>query len=290
MRPAATASRKPPKVEGSAMNLILPLLDLQRLSAIAHRGGSKLRPENTLAAFDHATALGVDALECDVHLSRDGEVVVIHDSTLERTTDARGSVAALTASELARVDAGFNFGAAEGFPFRGRAGGVPRLHDVIGRYPGPIIIEVKGEDTGTAMRALGVIREHDALHRVIVGGFSPAVLAAVRREMPELVTSASRAEARSALTRAYLWLTPHRPVFQLFQMPFRLQGKQIFGRGFVRAARRGGLPVHAWIVDDPADMRRLIAWGVTGIISDRPDVAIAVIKELRESTRSHVGV
>jgi glycerophosphoryl diester phosphodiesterase len=264
--------------------VIAPLLDLQRLSVIAHRGGSKLRPENTLAAFEHAVALGVDALECDVHLSRDGEVVVIHDPTLERTTDARGPVAALTASELARVDAGFQFGAAEGFPFRGRAGGIPTLHDVLGRHRDrPVVIEVKGENVETARRALGVVREHDAGHRVIVGGFSPAVLGAVRREMPTLVTSANRAEGRQALTRSYLWLSPRRPAFQLFQMPFRLQGRQIFGRGFVSAARRGGLPVHAWIVDDPADMRRLIVWGVTGIISDRPDLAMDVIAALSGS-------
>jgi glycerophosphoryl diester phosphodiesterase len=264
--------------------VIASLLDLQRLSAIAHRGGSKLRPENTLAAFDHAVALGVDALECDVHLSRDGEVVVIHDPTLDRTTDAHGPVSALTASELGRVDAGFQFGPAEGYPFRGRAGGIPKLHDLLERYRDrPLVIEVKGENPETARRALGVVREHEAGSRVIVGGFSPAVLAAVRREMPGLVTSASRAEGRQALTRSYLWLSPRRPVFQLFQMPFRLQGRQIFGRGFVKAARRGGLPVHAWIVDDPADMRRLIDWGVTGIISDRPDLAMGVIAELSGS-------
>ena len=101
--------------------------------------------------------------------------------------------------------------------------------------------------------------------------------------MPALVTSASRAEGRQALTRSYLWLSPKRPVFQLFQMPFRLQGRQIFGRGFVQAARRGGLPVHAWIVDDPADMRRLIGWGVTGIISDRPDLAVEITAALSVS-------
>jgi glycerophosphoryl diester phosphodiesterase len=262
-------------------HVIAPLLDLGRLSAIAHRGGSKLRPENTLAAFDHAVVLGADALECDVHLSRDGDVVVIHDPTLERTTDAKGAVSAMSADELSRVDAGFQFGPSEGFPWRGRAGGVPRLRDVLSAYADrPLIIEIKGENPATAQRVLGLIREHDAAHRVIVGGFSPVVVDIVRREMPELVTSASRAEARRALTRSYFGLAPRHPAFKLFQMPFRLQGRQIFRRSFVRAARRGGLPVQSWIVDDPADMRRLIDWGVTGIISDRPDVAIEVIRAI----------
>ena len=93
--------------------MIRRLLSLTEPAVIAHRGGSKLRPENTLAAFDHAASLGVDGLECDVHLSRDGEPVVIHDPTLDRTTDASGPVSALTADELARVDAGYRFGEAE---------------------------------------------------------------------------------------------------------------------------------------------------------------------------------
>src|SRR5438874_310131 len=92
------------------------LLSLSRVVVIAHRGGSKLRPENTMAAFDYGFALGADAVECDVHLSRDGEVVVIHDSTLDRTTDSTGPVAGLTADELARVDAGFRFGANAMYP------------------------------------------------------------------------------------------------------------------------------------------------------------------------------
>src|SRR5262245_23053736 len=109
------------------------LFSLTDLSAIAHRGGSKLRPENTVAAFDHAVSLGVDAFECDVHLSRDGEPVVIHDPTLDRTTDAAGPVRNLTTAELADVDAGHQFNPAAGFPFRGRVGGVPRLADLLRR-------------------------------------------------------------------------------------------------------------------------------------------------------------
>ncbi len=259
--------------------LVAALLDLHGLAVIAHRGGSLLRPENTLAAFDHAADLGVDALECDVHLSRDGEVVVLHDSTLDRTTDAHGPVGALSASELARVDAGFRFGPAEGFPFRGRGCGVPRLHDLLERYRDrPIVVEIKGEEPTVAERTAGVIREHDAAGRVVVGGFSHEVLASLRRRMPDLVTSASMREAREALTRSSFWLAPRQPAFRLFQMPFRLKGRQVFRRPFVRVARRARLPVQVWTVNEPADMRRLVDWGVTGIISDRPDVALAFVR------------
>jgi glycerophosphoryl diester phosphodiesterase len=261
--------------------LLEPFLRLDHVTAIAHRGGSKLRPENTLAAFDHAVALGADAIECDVHLSRDGEVVVIHDAMLERTTDATGAVASVTAAQLAQVDAGFHFGPTDGFPFRGQRIGVPTLHELLERYDLPVVVEIKGRDLEAAERVVGVILEHDAAQRVIVGGFSHPVLEAVRRRLPDLVTGASSLEARRALTRSYFWLRPARAAFALFQMPFRLRGRQMFRRSFVRTAHRARLPVQAWIVDNPDDMRQLIGWGVTGIISDRPDLAVDVVQAHR---------
>ena len=100
----------------------------------AHRGGSALAPENTLAAFARGLALGADGLELDVHLSRDGVVVVHHDRRLDRTTNLRGPIADRTAEELARADAGYAFAPGAGFPFRGVGVGVPALIDVLGRY------------------------------------------------------------------------------------------------------------------------------------------------------------
>src|SRR6185369_17288932 len=103
-----------------------PVRSPGRPQVYAHRGGAKLRPENTLLAFDHGLALGADGLEFDVHLSRDGVVVVHHDATLDRTTSGHGPLSALTADQLARLDAGFHHEA-----FRGRCGGIPRLDDVL---------------------------------------------------------------------------------------------------------------------------------------------------------------
>jgi glycerophosphoryl diester phosphodiesterase len=249
---------------------------------IAHRGGAKLRPENTLASFDHAASLGVDGIECDVHLSRDGEPVVIHDHTLDRTTDGHGPVAALSADELSRVDAGFAFGAAEEFPYRGRGFGVPRLEHVLRRYPEmPFVVEIKGDEPSAPARVIDVVHAAGAAGRVLIGGFSQQVLSAVRRIEPALPTSASRDEVRAAVRRAAVWLAPRRSGYALIQVPFRFKGRRVFGRRFVRGARRAGFPVHAWIVDDPAEMTMLVSWGVTGLISDRPDVAIQTVAALR---------
>ncbi len=257
------------------------LLSLTAVSAIAHRGGSKLRPENTLAAFTHAQSLGADAIECDVHLSRDGEVVVIHDFTLDRTTNATGPVSAKTARELAALDAGYWFTAAGAHPFRGQGIGVPTLHEVLTQAAAmPVVIEIKGEDERTARRTLDAIDRAGARDRVVLGAFSHAVLSYVRRQAPDLATGASSIEARSAVRRAFFGLGQRNDAFHVFHVPFVWHGRRRFGRRFVHAARRSGRPVQAWIVDDADQMRLLLSWGVTGIISDRPDVAVTVTRQL----------
>jgi len=247
--------------------------------AIAHRGGARLRPENTLVAFTHALALGADAIECDVHLSRDGDAVVIHDATVDRTTEASGPVSAFTAAELAGLDAGYRFTSDDGFPFRGQGHGIVTLARLLSACPGtPVIVEIKGGDVGLAHRALDVIVESGAAGRVIVGGFSAAALAAVRARRPDIPTSASQPEVQSALRRAWFRLPPRRTGYQLFQVPVRLRGRTVLSREFATYLSRAAIPVHAWIVDEEAEMEQLVGWGVTGLISDRPDRAVAVVR------------
>lgn len=266
------------------------LLRLTGAAVLAHRGGLALRPENTLAAFDHARSLGVDGFEIDVHLSRDGEPVVIHDAMLERTTNGTGPVGARSADELAGVDAAWAFGPAERFPFRGRGLGVPRLSDVLDRYREmAIVVEIKGDDPRTAARTVAVIREAGAEGRVMVAGFSQAVVDAARRLAPDVPTSASRPESRAAIRRARFWLPLSPPAYRAFLVPFRHVGLPQFGRRFVRTARQAGVPVHAWTINDPGDMRTLIDWGVTGLVTDRPDLAIETIRTGTPGTSGTAG-
>ncbi len=247
--------------------------------AIAHRGGSKLRPENTLTAFDHAVTLGVDAFECDVHLSKDDEVVLIHDDTLDRTTDATGRVSDRTAAELGRVDAGFRFGEAEGFPWRGRRLGVPRLADLLEQHRHmPVIVEIKGERADVADRTIDVVRKMDAVDRVVLAGFSQVVLDRVRALAPDIVTSGSRDEVRSAVRWSRFGLMPPGHAWQVLQAPMRVGDQTVVDARLLSAARRRRLSVQVWIVDDPADMRWLIDHGAQGLISDRPDLAVAAAR------------
>jgi glycerophosphoryl diester phosphodiesterase len=275
----------------------LPDVHLPRPLVYAHRGGAALRPENTIASFDYGLSLGADGLELDVRLSRDGVVVIHHDGTVDRTTGGTGPLSALTADELGMLDAGYWFRPAfetgrtpEGgrhstaagteFPFRGQGFGVPRLREVLERYPGvPLIIELKVNHAELARRTIDDVRAAGAVDRVSFGSFGWRVLHAAREYEPRIATGASREETRWALYRSWIRWPLGRPSYREFQVPERSGATTIISPRFVRHAHRAGLPVKVWTVNEEADMRRLIRWGVDGLISDRPDVAAAVVRE-----------
>ena len=123
-----------------------------------------------------------------------------------------------------------------------------------------------------------MLREAGATDRVVIGGFHAETMAAARAAGPELVTSASTPEVRRALYRSYVWVAPRPTGYRLFQVPEWRHGRRVVSRQFVRGATRAGVPVQVWTVNAEDAMRRLLAWGVRGLISDRPDVAVDVVK------------
>ncbi|HUF22932.1 MAG TPA: glycerophosphodiester phosphodiesterase [Vicinamibacterales bacterium] len=248
----------------------------------AHRGGAALAPENTMAAFERGMAEGADGLEFDVRLSRDGVPVVHHDPTLERTTDARGPVSALTADELARVDAGSRFTDDAGrFVFRGQGIGVPTLDEVVRRFPSArLIVEMKDDTEAIADAVVNVLRKADALDRADIASFYARPVLEARRLGGGVRTGASQQEVRAALYAAWCGLSPRKPAYFGFQIPERAGRLRIVSRRFVRCVSRAGLSVAVWVVDDEAHMRRLLDWGVTGVITDRPDIAVPLLKGL----------
>jgi glycerophosphoryl diester phosphodiesterase len=246
-----------------------------RTQVIAHRGGAGLRPENTLAAFAHALALGVDIIEMDVRSTADGELVVIHDATVSRTTNGTSAVSALTLAELQRLDAGYRFTADGGrsFPFRGQGIGIPTLKEVLTSFPAArMVIEPKDEARGIAMRLCELLREHRAAARTIVGSFRDSSLEEFRQACPEVATSASTSEALRFLAAQKAGVAEAiSPQVQALQVPERFGGMRVLTRDFVAAARGRNLKVHAWTINDPAEMRRLVEVGVDGIMTDYPD-------------------
>jgi glycerophosphoryl diester phosphodiesterase len=259
-------------------------LSRPRPLAFAHRGGAALRPENTIEAFDNGLSLGADGIEFDVHLSRDGVVVIHHDDTLDRTTGARGPLAAMTADELARVDAGYWFtpdpaAQAPSYPFRGRGLGIPRLRTLLQRHRDTrFIVELKTPDAELAQRTIDDIRAADAVERVVLGSFYGRALQAARAYEPRIATGAAREETRWALYRSRVRWPLGRTKYREFQVPERSGSTVIVTPHFVAHAHRAGLPVRVWTVDVEADMRRLLDWGVDGLISDRPDLAVPIVR------------
>jgi glycerophosphoryl diester phosphodiesterase len=235
-----------------------------------------------MPAFENGLALGSDGIECDVHLSADGIPVVIHDTTLDRTTNATGAVSARLATELAQVDAGYRFTNPDlGFSFRGRGIGVPPLEDVLRRFPkARVIIEMKQGEPALARAVLDVVRRTNATERVCVGSFDQRGLDVIRREAPDVATSASEDEARWTLYRSWCRWPFHaaRP-YSAFQVPERSGRLKVMSPAFVRQAHRNGARVDVWVVDRAEDMTRLFAWGVDGVITDRPDVAVPIRDE-----------
>jgi glycerophosphoryl diester phosphodiesterase len=230
-----------------------------------------------MLALDNGMALGADGLEYDVQLSSDGIPVVIHDQTLDRTTDRVGPVSALTAAELARVDAGYRFEKDGTFPFRGQGLGVSTLDEVMKKHAGVrTIIEMKGGQPELARAVAAAIYKADAVDWTCVGSFYTPSITAMRAEHPRIYTSASTSECRWALHRSWVrWPWPGKYPYFAFQLPEMAGRMRVVSPALVQLIHRQGHHVQVWVVNEPADVRRLLDWGVDGIISDRPDVAVA---------------
>ena len=262
---------------------IVPFFN-DRPQVFAHRGGCELGPENTIAAFDIGMSTGADGLELDVRRSADGVVVVHHDPTLDRTTNGRGPIAARTADELARLDAGYWFARRGEYPFRGRGIGVPTLREVLERYRGvPTIIEIKVDTIEMGHAVAADIRHVRAEEYVCVAGYGPASARAAREALPAVPASAHKGEVRLALYRSWLRCPVRQARYQTYQVPERAEGFRIVSRRFVRDAHAALMKVQVWTVDDDQDMRRLLSWGVDGLISNRPDVAVRIRDEFLAS-------
>jgi glycerophosphoryl diester phosphodiesterase len=234
------------------------LLDPEARPLIAHRGASGQYPENTMLAFKCALEQGADAIELDVRVTADGAPVVLHDATLDRTTDRRGTVAGLTLDEVRRAVAGAGAGAGER---------IPTLAEVLEAFPTtPLIVEIK--EPAAALATLAVLRRQRAQGRVLLGAFQRASLAPFRgREF-------SRAATRVQVAWFWSWArvgVARRGDFLAFTIPERSGLLTVADPPFLRAARRLRLPVHVWTVDDPGAAARLRAAGVCGIITDYPE-------------------
>ena len=252
-----------------------------RPMVIAHQGGEGLRPSNTMLAFENAVALGVDVLEMDVHSTSDGALVLIHDDTVDRTTDGRGRVLDFTLIELQQLDAGEYWTPDDGgtYPYRGQGVRIPTLEEVVTAFPQmKYNIEIKQVDPSIAVPLCKLLRHYGLTDRALVASFHPTAMNEFRAACPEVATSMVEDEIRPFYILNLLFLGRfYRPPGAAFQVPEYSGERLVLSERFVRGAHGRNVAVHPWTIDDPADMRRFLDMGVDGIITDRPDVMLEVL-------------
>ncbi|HEY0192260.1 MAG TPA: glycerophosphodiester phosphodiesterase [Kofleriaceae bacterium] len=236
----------------------------------AHRGASAERPENTMPAFERAAEVGVDALEMDVHLTRDDQLLVVHDDTAQRTCGVSRAWRELDLADAQRLDAGWGFVAADGTrPFAGRGISAPSFADVLDAFPGlRINVDLKGDRAVELMLAL--LRSKRAEDRVTLASFQLRTLMQIRRRGFGGETALSQPEVASLIAvPAMLWrqlpLTG-----SAAQLPTHAGRVRLDRASFIAKCHSIGLRVDFWTIDDPAEARRLIELGADGIMTNDP--------------------
>lgn len=237
----------------------------------AHRGAAAERPENTMPSFARAVEIGVDALELDVHLTRDGHLIVAHDDSAQRMAGARAEWNQLDLVETRRFDVGWGFVAPDGSrPFAGHGIHVPLLEEVLDAFPRVRLnVDIKRDERAIATM-LDLVERRRAVERVTIASFKTAIAVTVRRRGYQGETALSQGEVASLLALPALAWRQLPLTGSAAQVPVR-QGPLRFDRpAFLAKCHSLGLRVDYWTVDDPAEAARLLELGADGIITNDP--------------------
>jgi glycerophosphoryl diester phosphodiesterase len=256
---------------------------------VGHRGNAAHAPENTLESFRQAVALGVDALELDVRLSSDGHVVVIHDPTVDRTTDGTGRVARSSLESLRSVDAGARFTPDGGktFPYRRRGITIPTFAEVLSAFPSmPFLIEIKAREAAAPTRQL--IEAHGAEARCIVASFDDDVAPAFAGS--GFLVVSSPADVKRLYFPALFRARRKTVTYGVMCIPSRYRWIPLPVRGLVRSLEPCGVNVHIWTVNNPTVARKLWKKGVRAIISDDPGLILQERDRDGDRSRSTIAL
>jgi glycerophosphoryl diester phosphodiesterase len=251
---------------------------------IAHQGGEGLRPSSTMLAYDHAVELGADVLEGDVHTTRDGHLVLIHDEEVDRTTNGTGEVDDMTLAQVQALDAGYYWTEdGETYPYRGQGLTIITVRELFEKYPDYLyVLEIKKTDLPTAEPMCDLVKEMGMQDKVLIASVYQDMMDTFRSACPDVTTSATQDEATTFFAMSTLLLAPlYSPSMTALQVPeyseVRGVNLHVITPRFVRAAHNRGIDVHPWTINTAADMQRMIAIGADGIITDRPDLLLDLL-------------
>lgn len=245
---------------------------------VAHRGSRYLWPENTMVAFEGAVAAGATHIETDLRMTSDGVVMCLHDAMVDRTTNGSGPVAAKTYRELSNLDAGYGHRGLDGYTHRDTGVRVPSLSELASCFPDvELVLDIKSASVLPGL--LGVFAAHDLYDRTVVGSFRDRWLDDLHR------MSGGRIRTSTGTRRTRDWIIASRSgrrpasTASFLAVPTHFRGVTVVDDRLVSSARSHGVPVYVWTVNRPEEMRRLAGIGVEGLITDRPDLAVAVAAE-----------
>ena len=250
---------------------------------IAHgdERGSGLYPGNTMLYLCEMVALGVDALEIDLNLTADDHLVLIHDERLERTTDGEGAIIEKSLAELRPLNAAYHWSRdGSHFPYRDDPQPLVTIDAVFAAFPQtPFIIELKNNDARAARALASSIEKAQCTQRVVVSSFHRNVIREFRTLAPEVATGATLPEALMFYLAQGLHLERFlKPAYSTMQLPMQYYGLPVFTRRFISAARSRDIHLSVWTVDDTEQMKRYMALGLDGLVTNRPDRLLALLE------------
>ena len=245
-----------------------------RFLNIAHRGGGRLAPEHTLVAYENALRVGADVIEFDLHATSDGVIVILHDATVDRTTDGSGVVRNMTYAELRQLDAGYRFTRDGGatYPWRGMGVTIPTLEEALALLDGvPITVEFKQVSPSIVDATIAMFESFGALDRAAFASFDSRPVARAREIAPEVPTAFDAQELVFFSAFDLEMPNGYEPPAAVIQPP-----KVAVDAEFMEKARAVGVKVHPWTVNDAQEMQALIDLGVDGIFTDDPELLAAL--------------
>ncbi len=252
---------------------------------IAHQGGDDVRPGDTLTAFQHAVDIGADVLEMDAHITKDSQIVLMHDERVDRTSNGSGLIEDMTLEELKKLDAAYKWtpDGGQSYPYRGQGVTVPTLEELFQKFPQMrYVIEIKLTQNPIDGPLCELIRKYNMQSKVMVASFHDEAMAKFRETCPEVATSGSRNEVTPFVLLSKLFISGflRAPRFQSLQVPYETSesyGIPIMTEQFIKQAHARNIKIEPWTVDDPALIKEYIGWGVDGIITDNPDLMLDIL-------------
>ncbi|MBM7693616.1 glycerophosphoryl diester phosphodiesterase [Peribacillus deserti] len=265
-----------------------PFFENSRPLVIAHQGGELLAPSNTMAAFDNAANLGVDVLETDLHITKDGHLVAIHDASVDRTTNGKGLVADLTLKEIQSLDAGYYFKDLNGnYSFRGKGVYIPTAEEIFKKFGHMRIeMEIKDDNPDERLDEMNeklwvLIKKYHMEDKILVASFDQNIISSFTNysKGKTAIAAGSQEVRKFVIFHKFFLPNLYSPRADVHQIPTAQSGFDLTEEKVMDGAKRRGQNIHYWTIDDKATMKKLLSSGADGILTNRPDLLLQLVKE-----------